>query len=128
MKLLLTWPEKKQSTASRRPRWFSSEMIPEKRAQNSILMTRHHLDLISASDWSYRVGICFNQSAATTTTTTTTTTTIFICTKRAMPIILRSLIVYVISMEYLRLFLRRHFAGKSVVESPNDSAFFSGYY
>ena len=69
--------------------------------RNSILMTRHYPDLVSTSDWS-----CREENLLRPT----------ICTYQIWQ-------WRFISMEFLRLFLRRHFAGKSVVASRNVSCF-----
>ena len=65
----------------------------------SILMSSHYADLGSASDWSCRSWNCFNQS-------------------EALP-----WVVHVISMEFRRSFLRRHFAGKPILASRNVGCF-----
>ena len=70
--------------------------------RNSILMTRHYPDLGSASDWSCRVGNLFQPI--------TRTTQIWV-------------VLVISSMEFLRSFLRCHFAGKQVVASPNVDSF-----
>ena len=68
---------------------------------NSILMARHYPDLESASAWSSGEKIGFNQSVA-------------------LP---RYGWCHVISMEFLRSFLRCHFAGKPVAASRNVGCF-----
>ena len=64
-------------------------------------MTYHYPDLGKASDWSYREE------------------------NSLQPITSNAHVweVYAISMEFLRSFLRRHFAGKTVVASRNVDSF-----
>ena len=69
--------------------------------RNSILMTRHYPDLGSASDWSCRVGNLFQPI--------TSTTQIWVVTRHQSGI--------------SALFLRRYFAGRQVVASPNVGSF-----
>ena len=69
--------------------------------RNPILMMRHYPDLGSACDW---LKIWFIQSQE----------------------LARSGYWYVISMEFLRTFLRRHFVGKQVVASKNCGRFLLG--
>jgi len=61
-------------------------------------MTGHYQDLVSASDWLKQM---FSQSEA----------------------LLRSALCLVISLKFLRSFLRRHFARKPVVASQNVGCF-----
>ena len=68
-------------------------------------MTRHYLELGSASDWSSRVENLLQPIRGTTSTQ------ISLVTRHQYEI------------EFLRLFLRRHFAGKPVLASQNDSCF-----
>ena len=69
--------------------------------RNSILMTRHYPDLVSTSDWSCRVENLLWP---------------IICTYQIWAVTLHS-------MQFLRSFLRRHFAGKPVVASRNVNCF-----
>ena len=94
---LLAW--KKQPTFHDTTTSFPAKGRLRNERRNSILMTRYHPDLGSASDW---LKICFNQSAT-------------------LP---RSWKCYVTSTGCLCSFLRRHFAGKPVAVSRKDGCFF----
>ena len=65
-------------------------------------MTRDHPDLVSASDWLCGVGNLIQPIRGTTQ--------ILVVTRHQM-------------MQFLPSFLRRHLAGKPVVESPNVDCF-----
>ena len=73
----------------------------ERRHSMAIMMTRHYPDLGSASDWLNQIF----QAARPIRRTT------------------QIWVVTVISMEFLRSFLRSHLAGKPVVASPNVDFF-----
>ena len=79
-------------------RWFPREMTSESRNErrNSILMTYHYPDLGTASDW---------------------------MKQNFKPI--RSTTQIRVSLEYLRSFLRSHFAWKTLVASRNIYRLFS---
>ena len=50
----------------RRYHWFPRQMTSEKRAQKSILMTRHYSDLGSASDWLNQISYATRPIRSTT--------------------------------------------------------------
>ena len=82
---------------------MTSEMTSRKKHRNSILMTCHFAGLGNASDWSCREGTLIQPIRSR----------------------LRSGQTNVINMEFLRSFLRRHFARKPAVASRNVGRFLS---
>ena len=85
---------KKQPTLRGTTNRFPRKWRVRNERRNSILMTHHYPDLDSASDWLH---ICFNQSGALPTNGWWS----------------------ILSMEFLRSFLRCHFARKLLVGSQN---------
>ena len=78
---------------------FSPKYSLRNQRRNSILMTRHYPDLSSAFDWSYRKEDLLQ------------------------PIRSKSGQYFIISMEFLSSFLKRHFAWKPMAASQNVGCF-----
>ena len=90
---------------------FPAKWCLRNKRRNSILMVHEYTDLGSASDWLKQISHAARPIRSTTQ----------ICDQsKVLP---RSVYWCTISMEFLRLFLRRHFAGKPVVISQNVGCF-----
>ena len=96
---------RKQPTFGDATTGFPTKWCLRNKRRNSILMTRHYPVLGSASDWSCCMGNLIQPTRSTT----------------------QIWVVRVIGMEFLCLFLRRHFVGKPVVALPNAGYFLRLY-